>query len=307
MIRQSVGIALLIDHEQHVDILEAFASSNPPQTPWDVFVKLDVGSRRAGVPTDSPRLSALVQRTLTSSATVSLKGFYCHAGHSYSCRTHAGAAAVLQSEVDAVAQAARLVPPDRDIVVSIGATPTAHVIRDLVAAAPTWGGARVTLELHAGNFPANDLQQVSTGLVPLEQQAVRVVAEVCGVYPERGEALINAGTIALSKELGGIFPGFGSVCEKPGWVIARMSQEHGILAWDNAAAETAATTTEGPKSAVSTGSKANETAVEMQFRIGDKVTLYCAHSCITAAAFYVYYVVDENDIVEETWLPWKGW
>lgn len=281
-LRPSVRIVLLIDHEQHVDLLESFDASEP----WGVFIKLDVGSRRAGVPVDSPRLASLVQRVLSSSAT-RLYGFYCHAGHSYACRTQDEAEGVLQTEVDAVVQASGLVPRNYPLIVSIGATPTAHVIGGLKTAPWT---ANVTLELHAGNFPANDLQQVSTGLVAASQMAVRVVTEVCGVYPERNEALVNAGTIALSKETGGVFPGYGNVVGKPGWIVARMSQEHGILAWDDSVAEGTPTQ-----------------VAEEQFRIGDKVFLSCAHSCITAAAFHAYYVVDDNEIVVETWAPWKGW
>lgn len=62
-----------------------------------------------------------------------------------------------------------------------------------------------------------------------------------------------------------------------------MSQEHGVL-----------------------GTRDKAQKVEV-FRVGDKVALYYQHSCITAAAFHVYYVVDEEDVVRETWVPWKGW
>lgn len=292
----------MIDHEQHIDILDSFlksssqspSSSPPSPKPWDVFIKLDVGSRRAGVPTNSQRLQSLLQRALGASTVVSVYGFYCHAGHSYGCRTREEVEVVLQSEVEAVAHAASLIPPDRDLIISIGATPTAHVVRGLKEA--PWG-PNITLELHAGNFPANDLQQVSTGLVAVSQQAVRVVTEVCGVYPERNEVLVNAGTIALSKETGGVFHGFGIVVGKPSWTVARMSQEHGILAWHASTAAAAAATTTGRQAELA----------EEQFRIGDKVLLYCAHACITAAAFHAYYVVDEKDVVRETWIPWKGW
>ena len=111
---------------------------------------------------------------------------------------------------------------------------------------------------------------------------------MCSFYPERNEALVNAGTIALSRETSAD-PGFGQVVDKPGWHVVRLSQEHGILGFLGA----------------------NETRkqekVEDWFRVGQNVFLYCQHACITAAAFHVYYVVDENDIVRDTWVPWKGW
>lgn len=130
----------------------------------------------------------------------------------------------------------------------------------------------------------HDLQQLSTGLIAESQLAARVLAEVCGVYPERNEVLVNAGTIALSKETSK-FPGFGNVVGKDAWYISRMSQEHGILS-------------------VSEG---KDGRAEDEFRIGDKIFLFPAHSCITASAFHVFYVVDENDVVRGTWVPWKGW
>lgn len=137
-----------------------------------------------------------------------------------------------------------------------------------------------------GNYPTNDLQQVSTGLITESQQAVRLLAEVCGVYPDRNEALINAGTIALTKETSD-FPGYGRLVENPRWSVVRTAQEHGILGLTDT-------------------SKGDE-QVQDNFRIGQKVLLHCQHACIVAAAHYVFYVVDEGNMVRETWVPWKGW
>ena len=109
---------------------------------------------------------------------------------------------------------------------------------------------------------------------------------MCSVYPERNEALINAGTIALSKETAD-HPGYGQVVDDKRWSVVRTSQEHGILGLVNA--------TKGSK------------RVEDCFHVGKKVLLYCNHACITAAAHFVYFVVDEKDVVCEAWVPWKGW
>ncbi|VUC24535.1 unnamed protein product [Clonostachys rosea] len=271
-LRESVRIQLLVDNEEHIDVLEKSGTQ-----PWDVFIKLDVGSRRAGIPANSTALQKLVERADRSSA-VKIAGFYCHAGHSYAGRSLDEAQATLETEISSVLNAAALLPPDRALTVSIGATPTAHVVQYLKTNIPS----NVKFELHAGNFPCNDLQQVSTGLVAETDQAIRVAAEVCGVYPERNEALVNAGVVALSREGSG-YSGFGRVIGKPAWEVVRLSQEHGII-----------------------GTNGDERATE-NFKIGQRVNLYCNHSCITAAAFYVYFGVDENDIVREAWIPWKGW
>ncbi len=143
----------------------------------------------------------------------------------------------------------------------------------------------------AGNFPCNDLQQVSTGLVQEADQAAYVAAEVCSVYPERNEALINAGVTALSRETSA-YPGFGVVKNQPGWGVIRLSQEHGILGLTP--------TTEKDSGDV-------KKSVDQIFQVGQRVLVYCNHVCITAAAFHAFYIVDAEDVVRETWVPWKGW
>ncbi|KAM6477992.1 putative serine dehydratase domain-containing protein [Trichoderma sp. SZMC 28011] len=273
-LRKSIRITLMVDNEQHIDLLEN-QSQSPP---WDVFVKIDVGSHRAGVLAASPSLRKLVNRA-EASEQVNLVGFYCHAGHSYAGRSPEEAETTLHAEISGVLDAASLLPTSRKLTVSIGATPTAHVVKSLKATIPS----NIRLELHAGNFPTNDLQQVSTKVISENDQAVRIATEVCSAYPERNEVLVNAGVIALSRETSG-FPGFGRVVGHPDWAVVRLSQEHGILGTENS----------------------SHNAADM-FKVGQRVYLYCNHTCITAAAFHVFYVVDENDVVVDTWLPWKGW
>lgn len=138
----------MIDSEQHIEILEEYGYP----TPWDVFIKLDIGSRRAGVDSESPGFRRMVERAEGSSS-VNIHGFYCHAGHSYGARNKAAAEAILNVEMASVLNAASLLAPSRDLVVSIGATPTAHVIRALTHNIPS----NIRLELHAGTMsPTND-------------------------------------------------------------------------------------------------------------------------------------------------------
>ena len=135
-----------------------------------------------------------------------------------------------------------------------------------------------------GNYPVNDLQQVATASVTDKNQAMRILSEVCSVYPERNEAIVNAGVIALAREPGP-FPGFARVASALDWYVGRLSQEHGIIVCSS----------EDPKE------------VQACFHVGEKVMLYIQHACITAAAYGWYFVVDENDVVQDVWYPWKGW
>lgn len=272
----------MLDHPSQIAALTTFAAANPSTPRWDAFVKIDMGTHRAGIPATSPTLHALIAAAQAAPTAVRIHGFYCHAGHSYASRSPTAAASVLHDEVNAAAEAAALIQAGEDeaLTVSFGSTPTAHVVAQLRHALP----ARLRLELHAGNFPANDLQQLGTGCVREEDQAVRVLAEVCSLYEGgRNEALVNAGVVALAREPGPL-EGFGRVVGRGGrWCVGRLSQEHGIL--------------------VTSGGE----RVEEVFAVGEKVWLWVQHACITAAAHHYYFVVDEADVVREVWFPWKGW
>lgn len=135
----------MVDNEAHVDILESFNESNKLTEKWRVFVKVDMGTRRAGIDVDHPRLKSLIHRIEKSSA-VSIHGFYCHAGHSYSTTKPEDAASILHDEVSAAVTAAAMMASSESVVLSVGATPTAHVIRSFKEKLPE----RLELELHAG-------------------------------------------------------------------------------------------------------------------------------------------------------------
>lgn len=140
----------MIDNPQQITHLEKYAESNPTLPPWPVFIKVDVGSHRAGLETSSPSLPDLVKRVEASNAAY-VYGFYCHAGHSYACKTNAEAERVLGDEIGGVLRAAEFLGERKDkrkVIVSVGSTPTAHVVKALKERVP--GGVEV--ELHAGTL-----------------------------------------------------------------------------------------------------------------------------------------------------------
>jgi D-serine deaminase-like pyridoxal phosphate-dependent protein len=121
--------------------------SNPEPPPWAVFIKIDVGARRAGLPPDSPLLEPLLKCAFKSKA-IKVEGVYAFAGHSYGSLTIAGAEKVLQEEVSKAIEAAKLLPSDSPFIVSFGTTPTAHVVTAIQAVIPP----HIHLELHAGKI-----------------------------------------------------------------------------------------------------------------------------------------------------------
>jgi len=291
-------VRILVDHPTQIDILEEFEQSRQTPRRWSVFIKLDGGQSRAGVPPSSEEFKFLLARVLASPA-ITLHGFYAHAGDAYASKSPTDATAYLSSEVQLVNEAAaftlskfsdalKKTPHTKPFVLSVGSTPTAH------AAGPE---ARLLLqrslhgklELHAGNYPMLDLQQHSTGLIDYGRIAHCVRASVISYYPGRGkdgkdEALIDAGAIAFSKDTGPSGT-YGEVIGRP-WILSRMSQEHGILVCTK------------------------KDVPEAHIGVGDVVNIVGQHACLIAASHPWFYIVDSRvdyKTIVDVWVPWKGW
>ncbi|KAF7300630.1 D-ser-dehydrat domain-containing protein [Mycena chlorophos] len=289
-------VRLMVDHPDQIKFLEEFEKARPNPRRWSVFVKIDGGQRRAGVPTSSDRFVPFL-KTLFDSPAVSVYGFYIHAGNAYASTSASEASAYLSREVNAVNDAAAIALPllaastnaalyTSPFVLSVGSTPTAHAATPDSAVRSAVSTLNGTLELHAGNYPMNDLQQKHTTLISDEHIAQRVLATVVSHYPGRAadgtgdEAMCDAGAIAMSKDTGPS-GGFGDVVGRP-WRVGRISQEHGILTPTVPGAE-------APK-------------------VGEVIEIVGQHACLIAAAYPWYYIVEDGGrTVVDVWVAWKGW
>lgn len=148
--------------------------------------------------------------------------------------------------------------------------------------------------MRQGNYPLLDLQQLHTSLVDRSRVAQKVLATVISYYPGRGvdgtdEAMCDAGAIAMSKDTGPSGT-FGEVLGKA-WKLGRISQEHGTL-------------TRSREAGTPTGRDA--------LSVGEVVEIVGQHACLTLAGHPWYYIVDSSvagggNVVEDVWVPWKGW
>ncbi|CAH2355116.1 D-serine dehydratase [[Candida] railenensis] len=288
---------LMLDNEAQLDILNEYSSLHGLKKKWSIFIKIDMGTKRAGLVNDSEYLSKTLERAIKYKSTIEIYGFYCHAGHSYSSKSEGAAKDFLLQEIvhaNCAASAALKIDPTLKLQISVGATPTAHAseILKMEEVEAQIGGKSLSgkLELHAGNYPFCDLQQVSTGCVTNDDVSISVIADVISTYPQRGdkapgEQLINAGVIALARESGPL-PGHGRIVQPKGfenWIVGRLSQEHGILV---------------PLD--------GEEKTEF-IPIGTRVSIIPQHSCITAASYPWYFVVEGSDLVVDIWVPHRGW
>jgi D-serine deaminase-like pyridoxal phosphate-dependent protein len=263
-------LGVLIDSDAALRALEEFDFT------FDVFLKVDCGYHRAGVDPGSPD-SARLAISLARSEGVRFQGLLTHAGHSYNARDVDEIRRIAAEESGALTRFRALLASEGlgDARRSIGSTPTASVVERFTECD----------EVRPGNYVFYDAFQAAIGSCAIEDCAVSVLTTVVGSYPERNSLIVDAGALALSKDGGPeqIDPrcGYGLVCDGdlrplPSMRIVALSQEHGKIL----------TPTHVP--------------------VGTRLRIIPNHSCLTAAMFERYHVVERGKIVD-TWRPVRGW
>ena len=279
--RQGVNLRIVTDN---LPVARAIADAAKDGDTFSVFIEIDSGGGRAGLPwPDLPGLLDIA-RTLHQAPGVELAGVMTHAGHSYHESTPDGIAAVAEQERQAVVGAAEKlraagIPCP---IVSAGSTPTAIHSRD-------FGGLT---EMRPGVYVFNDLDQEFIGSCGSADLALSVLASVIGHYPHRNQLLIDAGALALSKDISAqeFQPkvGYGTVADAPvkEMAVVACSQEHGFVG-------------------------AEESIPYGNLPIGSRLRVWPNHACITAAAYDRYYVVDSDldggKSVVDTYDRINGW
>jgi D-serine deaminase-like pyridoxal phosphate-dependent protein len=319
------SISVMIDHPDQIPYLRHFFEVT--NFPACVFVKVDTGYHRAGLPPVSLNKNGLLEKLADAEAEgwVRLLGLYSHSSLSYNAKTPAEAMTHLIGEIRGCKVALNrwlpLLPQDRELVISVGATPQVSCSHNLVEETmsspeaeelkallrnpcPENADAKVKIELHAGNYPILDMQQISTNARENagkfeDEIAMTIIAEVCSVYNdnerEKPEALIAAGTLALGREPCANYPGWGVLSSwrrgedagAPRMIVDRISQEHGIVAWEA-----------GVQRRIPLG-------------VGDVVRVFPNHACVAAAFFGWYFVVDsesdrDGSQVVDVWVRGRG-
>ena len=254
-----------------IDSEEAFRALEAHPFAFDVFLKVDCGYHRAGVDPNSPD-SARLAMQMASSERVHFQGLLTHAGHSYNATTREEIGRIAAEESASLTRFRALL--GIDTIRSIGSTPTTAVVERFDDCD----------EVRPGNYVFYDAFQATIGSCSRDDVAVSVLTTVVGSYPERGALIIDAAALALSKDTGPdhVQPrfGYGIVCDLElnplPMRIAALSQEHGKV------------------------------ETRMNVPVGTRLRILPNHSCLTAAMFDRYHVVENGQVVDE-WRPVRGW
>lgn len=190
-----------------------------------IMLAIDSGMGREGV---APKDAADIAQVLHALPGIELAGIYTHEGSTYSAkdasdlvRQAEAAGALMVSTAQAIRARGITLP-----IVSLGASASARAVAHVPG----------VTQIRPGIYAFNDVGQIALGNATLATAAVRVIATVVS-HPEAGRACIDAGSKSLSTDLvpaaarRDAYPGMGLIVNAPGWVIERMSEEHGWLRW----------------------------------------------------------------------------
>jgi D-serine deaminase-like pyridoxal phosphate-dependent protein len=237
------------------------------------LIEIDCGEHRSGLPAGDPQVSSLA-RAIAQAPGLRLRGVMTHAGHSYGTADPARVPAIAAAERDAAVLAATAIRREGLAceIVSIGSTPTVLHADHL----------RGVTEARAGIYMLWDLAQLSRHMCRIGDIAVSVLASVIG-HNRAGRAIIlDAGALALSKDIGANThlpdAGYGYLCDartlqRLGTLsVNGVHQEHGTVAVD-------------------------DEAWFARLPVGSLVRVLPNHACITCAAYEAFDVVRGEAIV----------
>ncbi|MHA1164564.1 MAG: alanine racemase [Alphaproteobacteria bacterium] len=281
-IQRETGARILLVADCADMVRAADARAGELKASFECLIEVDCGEHRSGVLPASPDLLGVAD-ALKNASHFTLAGVMTHAGHSYTTNKAGEQTAIAEKERAAVADSAEtLRAAGHDCaIVSAGSTPTLLHAKHLDG----------VTEARAGVYLFGDLAQVSLNSCTLDDIAVSVLASVIG-HNRAGKSLVlDAGALALSKDIGAntFMPDakYGYVCDVetcvpyPGLSVLTVYQEHGMAPVPD------------------------ESWFE-RLPVGSHVRVLPNHSCMTCAAYDVYDVVRDGEIVEQ-WPRVNGW
>ena len=265
---QSINLSILVDHPDTIALLK-----DQLHTQVKVFIKFDSGYGRAGVPISSIEIVEKMVRDISNCEHLFFQGLITHAGNTYTAGSHKEIREIYQNSVRELNQIKQRLKEQGfdNCLLSIGDTPACSIIDDF----------KDIDEIRPGNCSFYDSVQENLGVCSPDDIAVTVACPVIGKYPKRQEIVIYGGAVHFSKDLiqlndKKIF-GYLAPFENKKWqgidkniYISSLSQEHGIVKLP-----------------------------EKQFQeisIGDILTFYPIHSCLTVHVHHYYLSLDGTEI-----------
>jgi D-serine deaminase-like pyridoxal phosphate-dependent protein len=271
-----IKFGVLVDHP---DTLSAIIDNKShSKNKLGIWIKIDSGYHRAGIGVDNPVILTLAKKCIDEPS-LEFLGILTHAGQSYVDVDPGKLSQIAYQEAESLRYVAKKLN-DHGINcpgLSLGSTP----IASLNSNGAIYAGIT---EMRPGNYLFYDRYMAESGHCSMDDIACVVATRIVGLYPERNTILIDAGALAMSKDLGPTHldhyqGGYGIVKHYPDLYFERVSQEHGLVRCSS--------------------------GID-RFRIGQVLEIIPNHSCLTAALFSQYHLIEDGAIVDVI-SPVRGW
>ena len=249
---------------------------------FEILIEIDCGEGRSGLFHQDQKIRD-ISRVFAENDQTNLIGVLTHAGHSYSTKDKNEILSISNIErAEALASIKNFSNFNKmSPVISVGSTPTMFLASNLDGIS----------EIRAGIYMFWDLAQASRGICKIEEIAISVLASVIGHNHQRKRIIIDAGSLALSKDVSANNfmkeAGYGLVCNPDtgipfdGLNVSEVHQAHGSIDLET-------------------------TDWFENFPIGSLVRILPNHACLTCAAHEKYNVL-ENELITESWSRTNGW
>jgi len=195
-----------------------------------IYIKIDVGFKRCGLPPEDPRILRIARKVLSNSH-LEFAGLISHAGQVYRAKDIQEVINIAQNELKLLFRVRKFLL-DYDIEtrkISIGSTPTLLAGIDLQGVS----------EIRPGNYVFMDRITWKLGLIAPEQIALTVISTL--VSKNKNHFIIDAGSKVLSSDTGAhgskLLEGYGLAYPAEKFLeenykmkIISLSEEHGFIA-----------------------------------------------------------------------------
>ncbi len=245
-----------------IDSPEAAESiARHPMLPLKVWIKIDTGYGRTGIPWDNLRTLHTIAEALQPHH--SMVGLLTHAGNTYAAESLDEISTIWRQTRERLMGTAHQLGNSK-LLTSVGDTPACRSVESLSGVS----------EIRPGNFVFFDLMQWSKGICETRELAAAAVAPVVGIYPGRNQMVVHGGAVHLSREFivdprgNSVFGYLGTLNINSDGTISQkvltelpvisLSQEHSIIEIP-----------ENPASGIN------------DLKLGDLVLIWPVHSCLT--------------------------
>jgi len=249
-----IKLNLLVESVETIEFL-----SKNLTYPAGVFIKIDAGYQRTGIPVAQTEYIGQLIHKINRSGFMKFEGLLVHNGHTYQAGSVDEIKEIHRNSLIQLADLKKsLSNLAQPIHVSIGDTPSSSICDQYEGIS----------EIRPGNFVFYDLVQQQLGSCNYKDIAVSMACPVVAKHPNRRNIIIYGGGVHFSKEFLSDTSGqkiYGRIVlfTESGWseplegcILSSVSQEHGIV-------------------------DASETLMK-SVKIGDLIGVLPVHSCMTA-------------------------